>query len=700
MKDRLQNVLLVESDAGEASRLSRALVESRGGRGVEVSCVETLSAAVAAVADRPFDAVVLNLSLPDSLGVDTARRLLALPCPAVVVLVGPDDEAVGLEAVRLGAQDYLVADRADGETLSRTLSHAVGRQRLVKQLEESRAQLESRVDQRTRELRQAVETLQEEVAAHRQTAERLQHTDDLMKRVFSNMHMKVACLDRQFNYIRVNRRYAQHHGKVESFYFGKNYFDLHHDEELRQIFERVIRTGEPYTAMERLSIDPDNPAQGPTWWTWSVTVVQDVDGRVEGLVLLLRNVTETVRGRDALRESERKEQEARLRLAAIVESSEDAIVSLTTDGTITTWNRGAQRIWGYEAGDIVGRSVGRLLPASRAADVPGRLRQVLAGRGVEFDTAGVSKSRRAIHVSVSLSALRDGEGRVFGASFIARDITARKRMEREILQVIDEERRRARHELHERLAQRLSGSAMLCRALQRALTDAAAGGNGYARFLPLARSAEQIEDELRAAVGQTTALAHGLMPVAPTPEGLMDSLRELARQTEIERKIACEFRCERSVRVSDAAMANQLYRVAQEAITNAVRHAKASSVVLELGLADGAILMTITDNGPAAGSPGDPPGAGEAVRTRPVSFGGLDRPVRRRGRTPTGVQVMAYRADSIGGTLTVRRAREGGTVVQITIPPKTTGLSLQVPVLRRPKPPATNHQPQGKERLL
>jgi hypothetical protein len=672
MNQRLQNVLLVSADVGEASRLSRALTEFRGASGVEVLCVETLSAAVAAVTETPFDAVLLDLSLPDSQGVDTARRLLAMPCPAVVALVGPDDESAGMEAVRLGAQDFLVAAQTDDEALSRALSHAVGRHGLVLQLAQARAQLECRVDERTRELRYAVDVLQEEVAARRQTEERLRHANELLEHMFSNTYVMLACLDRHYNYVRVNSRFAQYNNRKESFYTGKNYFDVNPIDGAREVFDHIVRTGEPLTGFEKTWIDPNDPQESPTYWNWSMMPVKDADGNVEGLVLSHQDVTESVRDREALQESERKEQEARLRLAAIVESSENAIFSVTTDGTVTTWNRGAQRLWGYEAGDIVGRSVGTLFP-SRRSDVPEWLRQVFAGRPLGLDTAGVSKSRRAIHVSMSLSVLRDSDGRVFGASFIARDITARKRMEMEILQVIDEERQRARFELHERLAQRLSGSAMLCRALGRTLTEAAAGGNGYARFLPLAQSAEQIEDELRAAVGQTTALAHGLMPVAPTPEALMDSLKELARQTEIERKITCEFRCERSVRVPDAAMANQLYRVAQEAISNAVRHAQATSVVLELGLVDGTILMTIADNGLSS--------ADEGSKTRPLAFGGLSKP-RRHGPAPTGVQVMAYRADSIGGSLTVRQGDRGGTVVQITVPPKAVS-SPQSPVLRR-----------------
>jgi len=670
-------VLLVEARSRDALRLTEVLEQAAGREcRIDVLRVETLSSAVSALAESSFDVVLLDLSLPDSHGLDTARRLLSLPpCPAVVVLTGPDEESVGLEAVRLGAQDYLVASEAHGPLLLRALSQAVHRRELTAQLEKARAQLESRVEERTRELRQAVEVLQEEVDARLRVERQLRHSNELLERVFDNTHVMLAYIDRQYNFVRVNRCFAQYSKRKESYFPGRNYFEIHPDEDVRAAFDHMIQTGEPLTGFEKLWIDPNDPHRGPTCWNWSMVPVKDADGHVEGLVLSHQDVTESVRDREALHESERKEQEARRHLAAIMESSGDAIFSVTPDGTITSWNGGARRIWGYEHGEIVGRSVQRLMPASRIGDEMVRLHRVFAGSPLDgFDTLGVSRSGRRLHVNVSLSAVRGDDGRVFAVAVSARDITARKRMEREILQVIDEERQRARYELHERLAQRLSGSAMLCRALGKHLSQIAAGGNGYSRCQPLAQSAEQIEDELRAAIGQTTALAHGLMPVAPTPGALMDSLRELARQTEIERAISCEFRCERSVRISDAATANQLYRVAQEAISNAVRCAKASSVVLELGVSDGAIQMTITDNGSQAVGP--------------------DKPARGPDASPTGVQVMAYRAGSIGGSLTVRPGPRHGTIVRVSVPVGRPTMTIrQKTGEKRPqrKPLATSH---------
>lgn len=130
--------------------------------------------------------------------------------------------------------------------------------------------------------------------------------------------------------------------------------------------------------------------------------------------------------------SERKRaEEALARLAAIVESSDDAIVSLTVDGIIVSWNAGAQRVYGYTAEEITGRSLALLVPPDRPDEVPRILESVRDGKGIDhYETERVRKDGTRIHVSLSASPMRDAFGRVVGTSVIARDITGRRRLER------------------------------------------------------------------------------------------------------------------------------------------------------------------------------------------------------------------------------------------------------------------------------
>ena len=127
-------------------------------------------------------------------------------------------------------------------------------------------------------------------------------------------------------------------------------------------------------------------------------------------------------------ESDRNEAEIGLaRLAAIVASSDDAIVSKTLDGVITSWNAGATRIFGYAADEMIGRPISRIIPPELLPEEEGILARLRRGERIEhFDTVRVAKDGRRLSISLTVSPIRDGAGNVVGASKVARDVTERK----------------------------------------------------------------------------------------------------------------------------------------------------------------------------------------------------------------------------------------------------------------------------------
>ena len=132
------------------------------------------------------------------------------------------------------------------------------------------------------------------------------------------------------------------------------------------------------------------------------------------------------------------------RLAAIVDSSDDAIVSKTLDGVITSWNRGAERIFGWTAAEAVGRHIAMIIPHERRAEEDDVLARIRRGERVDhYETVRVTRSGRRLDLSLTVSPIRDAEGRVVGASKIARDISERRRFEaeRDRLLVIAQEAR-------------------------------------------------------------------------------------------------------------------------------------------------------------------------------------------------------------------------------------------------------------------
>jgi PAS domain S-box-containing protein len=147
--------------------------------------------------------------------------------------------------------------------------------------------------------------------------------------------------------------------------------------------------------------------------------IRGEDGTVAGVVLVFRDVTEV-----------RRAVEARLHLAAIVESSEDAIISKDLQGIILSWNRGAERLYGYTADEVIGKPLSILAPPDQPDEQPGLLQRLRQGEQIEhYETVRVRKDGRRVDVSLTISPVKDAEGRVIGASKITRDITARKRNE-------------------------------------------------------------------------------------------------------------------------------------------------------------------------------------------------------------------------------------------------------------------------------
>jgi PAS domain S-box-containing protein len=161
------------------------------------------------------------------------------------------------------------------------------------------------------------------------------------------------------------------------------------------------------------------------------------------------------------------ENDALLRLAAIVESSDDAIISKNLSSIITSWNRGAERIFGYTSGEMVGRSITVLIPANHLDEEPEILGRVSSGERVEhFETIRQRKDGTLVEVSLSISPIRDSQGDIIGAAHIARDISGRRRDERLLQQ------QRLRLERIEKIARQITQDLDLERVVQ-AVTDAA-----------------------------------------------------------------------------------------------------------------------------------------------------------------------------------------------------------------------------------
>jgi PAS domain S-box-containing protein len=334
--------------------------------------------------------------------------------------------------------------------------------------------------------------------------------------------------------------------------------------------------------------------------------------------------------------SERRQFElVRAHLAAIVESSSDAIIGEDLEGRIINWNRGAETIFGYTAGEMIGRSFAMLVPRDRRQDyrkVRGRL---MLGEVVEsFETVALQKGRSRIEISLTVSPVRDATGDVVGTSTIARDISRRKRLEAEIVRISEREQERIARDLHEGLGQQLAGISCLSNILK---------GNLAARGAEETAVASKISSLLDVAVAQTRNLALGLQPVAPEPDGLLSVLEALAARVTDLFRISCRFHCPHRVLLDDNAMATHLFRIAQEAVSNAIRHGRAGRIEIALSSTPAQIILSVRNDG-------------AVFKPNPHSPKGM------------GLKIMKYRADKMGGTLNLRPWADQGSEVICTVP--------------------------------
>jgi PAS domain S-box-containing protein len=215
-----------------------------------------------------------------------------------------------------------------------------------------------------------------------------------------------------------------------------------------------------------------------------------------------------------------------------------------------------------------------------------------------------------------------------------RDITDRVKLEREILQASERESRRIAQDLHDGLGQLLAGTAHMANALQKDIA---------AKSRPQARQLDRVSKLIFEAIAQVRSLSRGLHPVEPESNGLMAALDSLAKRTETLFQTACRFTCRRPVLIQDNLVATHLFRIAQEAVSNAIHHGKAGRIEIRLAATPDNLQLAIQDNG-------------------------AGMPARRRKSAGMGLRIMGYRAGMINGSLAIQSEPGGGTVIVCAMP--------------------------------
>lgn len=360
----------------------------------------------------------------------------------------------------------------------------------------------------------------------------------------------------------------------------------------------------------------------------TVSPVRDRTGKVVSASTIARDVSEPKRARQELRDNQD-------RLQAILDAAVDAILTLDEHGIIRSVNAATERMFGYAADELIGHNVKVLMPPPYADEHDGYLeRYRRTGQkhiiGIGREVQGRRKDGSTFPVDLAVSEIADqGQHRFTG---ILRDLSARKELEQEVLEVATLEQQRIGQELHDTSAQELTALQLLAESVLPALKEKSPAE---------ARIVSKMAEGLRRVLGQVRAVSRGLIRVEVDAEGLMAALAELAAQTTELHGIRCTFDCKDPVPLADNHIATQLYSIAREGVSNALEHAQAHNILISLAGDDQWVTLRVQDDG--VGLP-----------KLPIPIKGM------------GLKIMRYRAGLINAHLSVHRAEPGGTVVACT----------------------------------
>jgi PAS domain S-box-containing protein len=366
-------------------------------------------------------------------------------------------------------------------------------------------------------------------------------------------------------------------------------------------------------------------------------------------------------------------------LMAIVESSDDAIISKNLEGIITSWNTGAERVFGWTAEEAVGRSITLVIPAELRDQETVILRRLQAGELIEhFETVRQTKTGDRINVSLTISPVRDNSGRIVGASKIARNITDRKRLEEQLkkayadteafvrvrtaelerkneelttqaemvrelsgrlLKLQDDERRRIARELHDSVGQLIAAIQMNIGKVssEKELLSPAA----QASVEENARLVGQVSTEIR-------TMSHLLHPPLLDEVGLGSAIEGFIEGFRQRSKIDVTLLMEPGFERLSPELEIAIFRLVQECLTNVHRHSASKTAMVRLARKHGCVHLEVSDEG-----------KGISLDKQNL----LNSP----GSVGVGVRGMSERVRQLGGVLQVESSGRG-TSVRATLP--------------------------------
>lgn len=586
-KEQNYRLLLIEDNPGDARLIEEYLSESVVPFSSNLTVEQCLKAGRKRLEDQAFDLILLDLSLPDSFGLATFEEIEhSSGDTPIIVLTGLDDEEVGVQTVKSGAQDYLVKKDLNAILLSRSISYAIQRNQLQQQLKKNEQ--------------------------HLLEAQRLAHLGNFEQDLEAGVLVWSDELFRIFD--------MDPEGEEPDF---DGLIKMIHPEDRNRTLkaiEKVRQEAEPQYLEVRI-----HTKSGKEKYIYNIiNPIKNKYGEVAKIFGTTHDITERKNAEQQL-----KEQERRYRM--LFQAATDEILVFQVDEQMNPLpflevNDTACDMLGYSHNQLLQKTIYDIVAADKE-EIDSRIEQIIEETDVVLETRHKTKDGDKIPLEVSArSFMFNGKHTIIS---IGRNVRERRKLEQQILNVSEQERQRIGRDMHDSLGQMLSGIGLIAQNLAKKLKS-----NG----LPGAEEVQEITDLIKEADQQARTLSRGLVLVNLESNGLDVALDEMVARASKMFKIDIQYQNTSTGIVDDSTKAVHLYRIAQEAINNAVKHGKATSIEINLSSSEDQILLRIQDNG-----------------------SGFPEPEERSDGM--GVRIMQFRSQMIGGNLKINSEKGKGTEI-------------------------------------
>ena len=336
---------------------------------------------------------------------------------------------------------------------------------------------------------------------------------------------------------------------------------------------------------------------------------------------------------DQRREIEEALRTSEARYRSVMEAAPDPIVVYDMNGLVNYFNPAFTRTFGWKLVDCLGKKMDHFVPQENWEETHRMISAVISNETLSsIPTRRYTKSGKTVDVTISGATYRNRNGELDGSVIILRDVTKSRQLEKQMMGIGDQVRRRIGQDLHDDLCPHLIGIQGLSTVLTENLREVSS---------PSLSLAQKVVELNQSAIDKSRSLARGLCPVHLVAHGLFVALVDIARHTEAVFGLACRIEGDERVVVADNTVATHLYYIVQEAVQNAVKHSRATRIGIALTEEKSRVHLRITDNG--KGIP------------QHLESGGI------------GLQIMQYRANIIGAMFNTTSKPNAGTTIHVSL---------------------------------